>query len=56
MTTEVLEVHCECSHTHCANGLGVRLALRRNTRIEITFMSAGLALHLLRISVGLVCR
>ena len=43
-------------HTLCKAGLGVRLALRRNTRIEITFMSPGLALHLLRISVGLVCR
>lgn len=43
------------THPHKA-GLGVRLVLRRNTRIEITFMSAGLALHLLRISVGLVSR
>lgn len=53
MTTEVLEVHCEYSHTYPKAGLYVRLVLRRNTRIEITFVSAGLVLHLLRISAGL---
>lgn len=44
------------THTPSEAGFGLRLALRRNTRTEITFMSAGLALHFLRISGGLVCR
>lgn len=48
-------IHTPTPHTH-KDGLSIKLVLRRNTRIEITFMSAGLALHLLRISVGLVSR
>lgn len=44
------------SYRLCKAELGVRLELRSKRRFNSTFMPRGVALHLLRISVGFVCR